>query len=605
MSVPDDASDSSLPLSAVDRIDDACCGFAAVWKAGQRPRLEDFLYPAEQREQQALLRALLPLDVGYRARTGETPTPEDYLARFPHAAGLIEDLLSRDSASGRTNPEQQTRSEPAALCAAGPPAIPGYEVLEKIAEGGMGVVYKARQVKANRIVALKMILSGSHAGQAQVARFRTEVEAIARLQHPNIVQVYEVGETEGRPYFSLEYCEGGSLDRKTAGDPLPPNEAARLTETLARAIGAAHKANVIHRDLKPANVLLTADGTPKITDFGLAKKLDEASQTQDGDVIGTPSYMAPEQAGGKKDVGPAADVYALGAILYDLLTGRPPFKAATTLDTLMQVVAEEPVPPGELNAKVPKDVETICLKCLSKDSRQRYATAEDLAEDLRRWQAGEPITARRVWWIGRAMKWVRRRPVIAALSAAVVVAMVAGTAVSLHFGLRAQAKEKEAREALGAVEETLAVGLLRPLGHLTTEKVLNPFELDALEYLAGLPRERDRVRMLFLNQALRAPDTTGQLGRRLEEALIAAVGLRADLRAQVMEEAAARLEDAGTSREAKVVSASILAQLRCDKENLVLSTAAILEEDMLRGSGRVAVSADLAGIVDPENWTTS
>jgi serine/threonine-protein kinase len=203
--------------------------------------------------------------------------------------------------------------------------MPGYEIIRELGRGGMGVVYQARQTKLNRPVALKMILSGSHAGADDLTRFQTEAEAIARLRYPNIVQVYEVGEYEGKPFFSLEFCGGGSLEKKLNGTPLPPKDAAALVETLARAMQAAHEQHVIHRDLKPANVLFAEDGAPKVTDFGLAKKLDEAGQTQSGAIMGTPSYMAPEQAGGKSaEIGPLADVYALGAILYECLTGRRP-----------------------------------------------------------------------------------------------------------------------------------------------------------------------------------------------------------------------------------------------------------------------------------------
>ena len=253
-----------------------------------------------------------------------------------------------------------------------PPSVPGYEILGELGRGGMGVVYKARQLGFNRVVALKMILSGAHAGTEERERFRTEAEAVARLQHPNIVQVHEVGEHEGRPFFSMEFCRGGGLNRKLAGTPLPPAEAARLVETLAQAVQAAHQQNVVHRDLKPANVLLAEDGTPKITDFGLARKLDEAGQTRTGEVMGTPSYMAPEQAGGRsKEIGPAADVYALGAILYECLTGRPPFRSPTDVDTVMQVLSDDPVPPRRLQSKTPRDLETICLKCLEKQPARR------------------------------------------------------------------------------------------------------------------------------------------------------------------------------------------------------------------------------------------
>ena len=270
----------------------------------------------------------------------------------------------------------------------------------------MGVVYKARHLKLGRVVALKMILAGGHAGAADLARFKTEAEAVARLQHPNIVQIFEVGEHGGLPFLSLEFCGGGSLDKKLAGTPLPPKEAAALVETLARAVQAAHDKGVVHRDLKPANVLLTEDSTPKITDFGLAKKLDaDAGQTRTGAVMGTPSYMAPEQAGGKTaEMGPACDVYSLGAILYECLTGRPPFKAATTLETLQQVMADDPVPPRQLQPKTPRDLETVCLKCLEKQPGRRYGTAPELAEELRRFQAGEPVRARAVGTVERAAK---------------------------------------------------------------------------------------------------------------------------------------------------------------------------------------------------------
>jgi WD40 repeat protein/tetratricopeptide (TPR) repeat protein len=312
--------------------------------------------------------------------------------------------------------------------AAGPQAtgVPGYEIESELGRGGMGVVYRARQVKANRVVALKMIL-GAGEGAAEMARFRTEAEASARLQHPNIVQVFEVGDHGGRPFFSLEFCGGGSLDRKLKGTPLPPAEAARLTETLARAMHAAHGQQVLHRDLKPANVFLAADGTPKIADFGLAKKLDDVSQTKAGAVVGTPSYMPPEQALGQTDnLGPAVDIYALGAILYELLSGRPPFRAATTLATLKQVISDDPVPPRRLQPQTPRDLETICLKCLHKDPKRRYATAEELAADLRRFLNGEPISARPISRAERFVKWVKRHPGVAGMVALVCLVTLVG-----------------------------------------------------------------------------------------------------------------------------------------------------------------------------------
>jgi queuosine biosynthesis protein QueC len=304
--------------------------------------------------------------------------------------------------------ETVTLAPEPAVVAPAPAVVPGYELLEEVGRGGMGVVYKARQVSLDRLVALKMILAGAHAGGADLARFRTEAEAVARLQHPHIVQVFEVGEHQGLPYLSLEFVEGGSLEKRLGGTPLSPAEAAALVEKLARAMQAAHEAGVVHRDLKPANVLLSAAcgfalaaseeasakpqaAIPKITDFGLAKKLDEQGQTRTGAIMGTPSYMAPERASGSKDVGPAADVYALGAILYECLTGRPPFRAATSFDTIMQVLGDEPVPPRRLVPGVPRDLETVCLKCLQKEPARRYVSAADLARFL----ADEPVRARR------------------------------------------------------------------------------------------------------------------------------------------------------------------------------------------------------------------
>ena len=334
------------------------------------------------------------------------------------AATVIGDLNGGGTSSNQ-DPKTPRGSLPALQ-------VPGYELLRELGQGGMGVVYLARQVRLNRLVALKMIRSGSLAGTDELQRFQTEAEAVARLQHPNIVQVFEVGEHEGQPFFSLEFCPGGSLDKKLAGSPLPPREAASLVEMLSRAVQALHQANVIHRDLKPANILLAAEGTAKITDFGLAKKLDEASQTQTGSVVGTPSYMAPEQAEGKKGVGLAVDVYALGAILYECLTGRPPFKAATAMDTVQQVIHTEPVSPRQLQPQLPRDLETICLKCLQKEPRKRYASAAELAEDLRRWQAGEAVKARPVGKIERGLKWMRRHPAAATAYALLLVVVVLG-----------------------------------------------------------------------------------------------------------------------------------------------------------------------------------
>jgi cytochrome c peroxidase len=297
------------------------------------------------------------------------------------------------------------------------PKIPGYKVLREIGRGGMGVVYKACELKLNRIVALKMMLSGSFNSAEQLARFRTETQAVAQLQHPNIVQIHGVGEVDGTPYCAFEFLDGGSLATKAARNPQPSREAAQLVETLARAIHLAHQRDIVHRDLKPDNILLTANGTPKISDFGLAKRLDsESGQTQTGSILGTPSYMAPEQAAGyTKHVGPPADIWSLGAILYFLLTGKPPFQGATMVETLEQVRNKEPVAPSRTRPKLPRDLETICLKCLEKDPRSRYASAEALADDLHRFLGSEPIRARPVSRLEGIVRQIKRRPTTAAL----------------------------------------------------------------------------------------------------------------------------------------------------------------------------------------------
>jgi hypothetical protein len=358
-----------------------------------------------------------------------------------------------------------------------PPAVPGHEVLGEVARGGMGVVYKARQfvgagpARPHRLVAVKMILAGPLAGPDRLARFRTEVGAAARLAHPNVVQVFQVGDCAGQPYFTMELLEGGSLAARLARGLMPAREAARLVRTLAEAVQHAHERGIVHRDLKPANVLLAADGTPKVTDFGLAKVLGEGSEaggaTYSGAVLGTPCYLAPEQAEGRpREVGPAADVYALGAILYECLTGRPPFQGETTLDTLEQVRRREPLPPRQLQPKVDRDLETICLQCLRKEPGRRYARAADLAADLGRFLEGRPVAARPVPAWARAGKWLRRQPALAALLLVSVLALGAVLGVWAGFTARladerdraraeenkALAKEQEAREQKALAE---------------------------------------------------------------------------------------------------------------------------------------------------------
>jgi serine/threonine-protein kinase len=297
------------------------------------------------------------------------------------------------------------------------PTIPGYEVLETLGAGGMGVVYRARQTKLNRVVAVKMLLAGGYAGDRELERFKREAEAVAALRHPNIVQVYDAGEHDGFPYFAMEFMDAGTLNRALAGAPQTARKAAETTATLARAVHAAHLAGIVHRDLKPGNVLLASDGAFKIADFGVARRLDGAqghAVTLEGAHVGTPSYMSPEQAMGR-GVGPATDVYSLGAILYEMLTGRPPFRGETGAETERQVIHDDPVHPSLLNPRTARDLETICLKCLQKTSDQRYASALGLAEDLDRFLSGDAIRARPVSWAERTLRWVRKRPAQTAL----------------------------------------------------------------------------------------------------------------------------------------------------------------------------------------------
>jgi hypothetical protein len=299
----------------------------------------------------------------------------------------------------------------------------------------MGVVYKARQTGLNRLAAVKVILAGGHAGVHELERFRQEAEALARLEHPNIVRIYEVGDRGGFPFLSLEFCPAGSLDKQLNRSPLPPSRAAELVATLARAVHAAHQAGIIHRDLKPANVLLAEDGTPKITDFGLAKRVEGGEGlTQSGAVVGTPSYMAPEQAAGRSGlVTTAADVYAMGAILYECLTGRPPFRAATPIDTILQVLDQEPERPSALRPGIDRRLELICLKCLSKEPGRRYASADGLATDLEHWRAGEPVSVQPPSLPGLLRLWLRQNFGAAGWTA--VVGLATGLVMSLLLWL--------------------------------------------------------------------------------------------------------------------------------------------------------------------------
>jgi len=386
-----------------------------------------------------------------------TVSPQQTASSLPHPG-----TADHAPADSEITVDHPTIPYPKAGVAAGPPPewIGRYAILGTLGRGAMGVVYKARQQGLNRLVALKMILAGDHASEHELARFRSEAEAVAQIQHPNIVQVYEVGNEAGWPYISLEYLEGGSLARKINGTPQPPAQAAEVTRLLAQAMACAHQQGIIHRDLKSANILLTPDGSPKITDFGLAKKVEEDSgHTRTGTIMGSPSYMAPEQAEGRiHDVGHLADVYSLGAILYELLTGRPPFRGTSVLETLQQVRTQEPVAPTQLQPGVPADLETICLKCLQKEPGKRYAGAAALAADLGRFLAGEPIQARSVGRVERLGSWCKRNPRVAVLSGTVagLVVVWAVTSSVLAWQLKQQKDEANFQARIAQENTSLA-----------------------------------------------------------------------------------------------------------------------------------------------------
>jgi serine/threonine protein kinase/tetratricopeptide (TPR) repeat protein len=439
------------------------------WQEGRPSPIEDFMRQDPELQSNAeLMLDLIYNEVRLREEAGQAPDLDDYRRRFPELKPLLDIQFEVHEAMGRGNYLPEMSLDETVLdspWAARPlPSAPGYEVLAELGRGAMGVVYKARHLRLNRLVALKMILTGDHAGARERARFEAEARAIARLQHPHIVQIYEFGEHEGRPYVCLELASAGNLAQRLQKQPLSTRSAAALLEMLARAVHFAHEQQIVHRDLKPGNILLVPSDArrgvllteassggyfePKIADFGLAKLLDlqqdvEAQTTAPGAgrPIGTPPYMAPEQASrsGKPgqvpvvDDGRLTDIYALGAILYELLTGRPPFLGPTVLDTLQQVVSHDPLPPRRLQPKVPRDLEIICLACLRKEPRRRYHSALALAEDLRRFLGGKPIqqNAPALW--EPPLKWAKRRPAAAAWVAVAVAACVGLGLGSLYY----------------------------------------------------------------------------------------------------------------------------------------------------------------------------
>jgi WD40 repeat protein/tetratricopeptide (TPR) repeat protein/predicted Ser/Thr protein kinase len=450
------------------------------WEVGERRALEELLarHP-DLRSHPEFVLDLLFSEFILREEAGDRPILDEFALRFPDCGGGLRRLVEAHWAlqGGRELPTADSQADeepipPPALLGEGvaapptsvmPPtvydgvphpeqvpsiSVPGYQVLRLLGRGAMGVVYLARQIQADRQVALKMVLYGEYADVEDRERFRREARAVARLQHPNIVQVYEVSEHNGMPYFSMEYCAGGNLGEKLNGAPMPPLDAATLVETLAATMHAAHHAAILHRDLKPGNILLNSDGQPKISDFGLAKRLDQAGSTQSGVIKGTPSYMAPEQVSGRsEELTAAVDVYALGAILYECLTGRPPFCAPTTLETLQQVREKEPASVRQVQPNVPRDLETICHKCLTKDPRKRYESAAALSADLGRFRSGDPVLARRTGWLERVVKWCLRRPAVAVLLALVILFATTGVVGIVMENAEAVFQRDLAREA--------------------------------------------------------------------------------------------------------------------------------------------------------------
>ncbi len=427
-----------------------------------------------------------------------------------------------------------------------------YELLEEIARGGMGIVYKARQVSLNRSVALKMILKGTFATPRDVARFRGEAESAAVLDHPNIVPIYEVGEHDGHQYYAMRLIDGRPLSQLPRADAR--TETQRLA-TIARAVHYAHQRGVLHRDLKPSNILQsssdprTADQAPLITDFGLAKRLGaDGSLTESGQIVGTPKYMAPEQAAGRKDLTTAADIYGLGVILYERLTGRTPFTGDDPLTILRQVRESEPPRPSSITAGIDRDLETVVLKCLEKEPAKRYASAAELADDLDSWQRGEPILARPVGQAERFRRWCRRNPTVAGLTGAVAAALVVGTVVSTGFAIvaerrreKAEVAERAERTARDELEGEFARSFITPLNPDGHETAMNEPETEALWRLSAHDRYDLRVR--FLQEATRDTRAIRQLAARVEPALIAALGLDYNLRNQAARMLAERIDD--------------------------------------------------------------
>lgn len=438
---------ADLPALLRQSVDDRCDQFEAEWKAGRRPSLAAYLADWTESGADQLFHFLLELDVDYRRKAGEVVAVADYSAQFAAFAAIVEKVVQQPGlADTQDFHRSKTLSRVTAVDRQPEGKFGSYELMELLGQGGMGVVYKARQTRLNRLVAIKMLLSGGHASPEEVRRFHAEAEAAAKLDHPNIVPIYEVGEIGGRHFFSMAYIEGPSLAKQLRDEPFTVRAAVEMLRTIAEAVYYANSQGIVHRDLKPANILLGLDGRPRVTDFGLAKTLENAAElTTTGQILGTPSYMAPEQAAGLvKEISPRTDVYALGAILYEALVGRPPFRDASVWETIRQVINTEPVSPRLLNPTLPRDLQTIVLKALEKQPAARFASAQDFADDLGRFLRDEPILARPVTRLEKCGRWVRKNRTVATLAAVLLglVIFIAGGVGVTALILQSQEAQK-------------------------------------------------------------------------------------------------------------------------------------------------------------------
>jgi eukaryotic-like serine/threonine-protein kinase len=469
-------------LADLQQVDAVCDRFEEAWLAGQQPDIAEFLADVSAKARAQLFRDLLSLDLEYRRRLGERPDAHSYCERFPEFAAPVATAFQAQPSNsirirGRCNSERGSSTigafaNPGTGRTDGLGIIvnesqgfkeAGYEVLGELGRGGMGVVLKAHQTALNRAVALKIVKSGRFASESELIRFQAEAEAVAGLDHPHIVPIYEVGQCRGHHFFSMKLVNGTSLDRRLEEFARDPRASAHLVATVAQAVHHAHQRGILHRDLKPANVLVDEKGEPHVTDFGLATRLDGSQEaTQSGALLGTPSYMSPEQASGSRGViSTSTDVYGLGTILYALLAGRAPFAGTTVVDTLEKVRSQTPEPPRLLNARVPRDLEIICLKCLEKEPQRRYQSALELADDLERWLKGMPILARPVSAATRVFLWCRRNRTISTMAALLMLAVCGGFAGITWKWQDADHERKKAE----AVNELLTRRLLAGASH--------------------------------------------------------------------------------------------------------------------------------------------